>query len=425
MAGATIPPWRNLARSLGRARRRPRPPDQGRPEGSAGAHHQHPARDAGGRRGRLPRVAGRRRPEPAVVAGHSLGEYSALVAPGVLTLSHAAPLVRFRAQAMQDAVPVGTGAMAAVLGMDAGRWSPGAPKRSAAFGANSLEIVEAVNFNDPMQTVIAGSKAAVDKACELLKANGAKRALLLPVSAPFHSSLMKPAAEALREKLASQVAPRRASRGQQHRGQGRDRRRSHPRRPGTSRPSGRCAGSTACAPSRLRGVGLVECGPGKVLPAWCKRIDPQLEAAPCTTRRRSRTPDNRRGERAAGMSDPQMKGKSPWSPAPRAASARPSRVNWPARRSRSWAPATTDEGAAKIRRGPQPLGGQGIRTGRQRRGGRGGPDRRHRQAARRPAGAGEQRRHHPRHARHALKDDDWDAVLDTNLKAVFRCSAAR
>ena len=139
---------------------------------------------------------------PAVVAGHSLGEYSALVAAGVLALSQAAPLVRLRAQAMQDAVPVGVGAMAAILGMDATGVVAGCAEATGAFGPNSAEIVEAVNFNDPAQTVIAGSKAAVDKACEILKSNGAKRALLLPVSAPFHSSLMKPAAEKLKEKLA-------------------------------------------------------------------------------------------------------------------------------------------------------------------------------------------------------------------------------
>ena len=141
---------------------------------------------------------------PAYVAGHSLGEYAALVASGALTLAQAAPLVRFRAQAMQDAVPVGTGAMAAILGLDASKIIAACAritKATAEFGLQCGEVVEAANFNDPMQTVIAGSKAAVDKACELLKAEGAKRALLLPVSAPFHSSLMKPAAEKLTEKL--------------------------------------------------------------------------------------------------------------------------------------------------------------------------------------------------------------------------------
>ena len=138
---------------------------------------------------------------PAAVAGHSLGEYSALVASGVLTLSQAAPLVRFRAQAMQEAVPVGVGAMAAILGMESSKVIAICAEVTETFGQNSSEVVEAVNFNDPGQTVIAGSKAAVDQACVALKAQGAKRALPLPVSAPFHSSLMKPAALKLKEKL--------------------------------------------------------------------------------------------------------------------------------------------------------------------------------------------------------------------------------
>ena len=135
---------------------------------------------------------------PSVVAGHSLGEYTALVAAGSLTLADALPLVRYRAQAMQDAVPVGVGAMAAILGMDAQAVRDGCAEVAAATG----EAVEAVNFNDPKQTVIAGSKAGVEKACEVLKAKGAKRALVLAVSAPFHSSLMKPAAERLKVRLA-------------------------------------------------------------------------------------------------------------------------------------------------------------------------------------------------------------------------------
>ena len=144
--------------------------------------------------------------EPAAVAGHSLGEYSALVAAGALSLDQALPLVRFRAQAMQEAVPVGVGAMAAILGLEAAAVREGCAQAAAATG----QAVEAANFNDPRQTVIAGTKAGVDKACELLKAAGAKRALSLAVSAPFHSSLMKPAAERLREKLASVtlIAPR-------------------------------------------------------------------------------------------------------------------------------------------------------------------------------------------------------------------------
>lgn len=137
--------------------------------------------------------------EPAAVAGHSLGEYSALVAAGALSLADALPLVTFRAQAMQEAVPVGAGAMAAILGLDSAVVREVCAQAAAAVG----EAVEAANFNDPKQTVIAGTKAGVDKACELLKAAGAKRALPLAVSAPFHSSLMKPAAERLRERLAS------------------------------------------------------------------------------------------------------------------------------------------------------------------------------------------------------------------------------
>jgi 3-oxoacyl-[acyl-carrier protein] reductase len=136
-------------------------------------------------------------PEPSVVAGHSLGEYAALVAAGSLSLTDALPLVRFRAQAMQEAVPVGVGAMAAILGLDAGAVRRGCESVAAETG----EVVEAVNFNDPKQTVIAGSKAGVEQACNALKAAGAKRALLLPVSAPFHSSLMKPAADRLKQRL--------------------------------------------------------------------------------------------------------------------------------------------------------------------------------------------------------------------------------
>jgi [acyl-carrier-protein] S-malonyltransferase len=138
-------------------------------------------------------------PVPAAVAGHSLGEYSALVAAGAIALSDAVPLVRFRAQAMQDAVPVGTGAMMAILGLDGGDVA----KACEQAVRDSGEVVSAANFNDPKQTVIAGSKSGVDAAVALLKAIGAKRAMPLAVSAPFHCALMKPAAERLRERLAS------------------------------------------------------------------------------------------------------------------------------------------------------------------------------------------------------------------------------
>ncbi len=134
---------------------------------------------------------------PAIVAGHSLGEYSALVAAGVIAFKDAVPMVRFRAQAMQEAVPVGQGGMAAILGLSDDE------VRAACAEAAQGEVVEPVNFNAPAQVVIAGHKAAVDRACEAAKAKGAKRALLLPVSAPFHSSLLKPASDRLRDYLAN------------------------------------------------------------------------------------------------------------------------------------------------------------------------------------------------------------------------------
>jgi [acyl-carrier-protein] S-malonyltransferase len=213
--------------------------------------------------------------EPAAVAGHSLGEYTALVAAGALTLADALPLVRFRAQAMQDAVPVGAGAMAAILGLDAE-----AVRAGCDFGAAGGDVVEAANYNDSKQTVISGSKAGVDKACELLKAKGAKRALLLAVSAPFHSSLMKPAAERLREKLAAvniatpripvinnidvavQTDPA-AIRDALYR-----------------QSFGAVRWVETVLALRARGLGaLIECGPGKVLAGMVKRIDAQAASA--------------------------------------------------------------------------------------------------------------------------------------------------
>ena len=135
---------------------------------------------------------------PAVVAGHSLGEYSALVAAGALAFVDALPLVRFRAEAMQAAVPAGVGAMAAILGLDAA--AVAALCREA--GTGSARIVEPVNFNGPEQIVIAGHKDAVERALEIAAAKGAKKGVLLPVSAPFHSSLLRPAAERLAAHLA-------------------------------------------------------------------------------------------------------------------------------------------------------------------------------------------------------------------------------
>jgi [acyl-carrier-protein] S-malonyltransferase len=136
-------------------------------------------------------------PQPTMVAGHSLGEYSALVAAGALELKDAVPLVELRAKAMQEAVPAGEGAMAAVLGLSA------AAVRLACDESAQGQVVQAVNFNAPEQTVIAGHKAAVERAAEVCKEGGAKRALMLPVSAPFHCALMEPAAEKLKDKLAS------------------------------------------------------------------------------------------------------------------------------------------------------------------------------------------------------------------------------
>lgn len=216
--------------------------------------------------------------KPSVVAGHSLGEYSALVASGVLTLAQAAPLVRLRAAAMQEAVPVGVGAMAAILGLAPTKVIEGCLAAQATFAAGSAEVVEAVNFNEAAQTVIAGSKAAVDKACEVLKAMGAKRALLLSVSAPFHSSLMKPAAEKLREKLATLTLVR-------------------PQIPVINnidvaietdvdrirdalyRQSFGPVRWVECVQA-IKALGvttLVECGPGKVLAGMTQRIDPELK----------------------------------------------------------------------------------------------------------------------------------------------------
>jgi [acyl-carrier-protein] S-malonyltransferase len=219
--------------------------------------------------------------EPTLVAGHSLGEYAALVAAGSLSLAQAVPLVRLRAQAMQEAVPVGTGAMAAVLGMDSEKIDVICRQVTQNMGQPGLELVEAVNFNDPLQTVIAGSKAAVDKACEALKAAGAKRALLLPVSAPFHCSLMKPAAERLKARL-TQIEI------------------VSPRIPvlnnidvtvETSPDAIRDAlYRQAFGPVRwveiiqtiaAKGITtVVECGPGKVLAGMVKRIDGQLTGLP-------------------------------------------------------------------------------------------------------------------------------------------------
>ena len=214
---------------------------------------------------------------PQAVAGHSLGEYAALVAAGSLTLAQAAPLVRLRAQAMQDAVPVGVGAMAAILGMDALRVAALCAEVTQEFGAASAEVVEAANFNDPSQTVISGSKAAVDRACEVLKANGAKRALILPVSAPFHSSLMLPAAQKLQQRLAEIefAAPQIALVNNIDVTVEADIARI---RDALYRQAfGPVRWVETVQALKARGIAhLVECGPGKVLAGMVKRIDPEL-----------------------------------------------------------------------------------------------------------------------------------------------------
>lgn len=218
---------------------------------------------------------------PAAVAGHSLGEYAALVAAGVLSLRDAAPLVRYRAEAMQQSVPVGSGAMAAIMGMDAEHVITGCAEATACFAADSAEIVEAVNFNDPMQTVIAGSKAAVDKACEVLKARGAKRALLLSVSAPFHSSLMKPAAEQLRERLSEVTfsAPLIPLVNNIDIAVEADAQRI---RDALYRQAFGPVRWVECVRAlKARGISIiVECGPGKVLAGLVRRIDEELTGVP-------------------------------------------------------------------------------------------------------------------------------------------------
>jgi [acyl-carrier-protein] S-malonyltransferase len=214
---------------------------------------------------------------PAVVAGHSLGEYTALAVAGTLRFEDAVPLVRFRARAMQEAVPLGTGAMAAILGLD------DADVQAACADGAAGEIVEAVNFNAPAQVVIAGHKSAVERAIAQAKARGAKRAMLLPVSAPFHSSLLRPAADRLRERLGTTVV-------------------SAPSIPvinnvdvaSVTDPAAirDALARQACSPVRWvevvrsmasRGVThVIECGPGKVLAGLTRRIDPGLQGLAIT-----------------------------------------------------------------------------------------------------------------------------------------------
>ncbi len=214
---------------------------------------------------------------PAMMAGHSLGEYSALVAAEALPLAHALRLVRFRAQVMQDAVPAGTGGMAAILGLSDDQ------VRQACAEAAQGEVVEAVNFNAPAQVVIAGHIEAVTRACEAAKRLGAKRALPLPVSAPFHSSLLAPAAARLRERLrdepvaaprvpvinnidvAIELEPERI------------------RDALARQAAGPVRWSEIIRAMAADGVThVVECGPGRVLAGLTKRIAPDVESLALT-----------------------------------------------------------------------------------------------------------------------------------------------
>jgi [acyl-carrier-protein] S-malonyltransferase len=208
---------------------------------------------------------------PTIVAGHSLGEYSALVAAGVIAFKDAVPLVRFRAQVMQEAVPVGQGGMAAILGLS------DEDVRAVCAAAALDEVVEAVNFNAPSQVVIAGNKSAVERACEAAKAKGAKRALVLPVSAPFHSSLLMPASNRLRDYLANLTL----AKPQIHLINNVD-------VAIVDDPAGIKDALVRQAASPVRWVEtiqkiaaggvvhIVECGPGKVLTGLTKRIDGSL-----------------------------------------------------------------------------------------------------------------------------------------------------
>ncbi len=212
-------------------------------------------------------------PHPEVVAGHSLGEYSALVAAGSISFADCLPLVRHRAEAMQKVVPAGEGAMAAILSLD------DESVRLACSEAAQGEVVQAVNFNGPGQVVIAGNKNAVARAMEACKAKGAKRALPLPVSAPFHSSLMKPAAEALKAYLAGvKVQPSTISLI------------NNVDVSIETEPAKIIEALVRQAASPVRWVEIIqkmaamgvthiiECGPGKVLAGLTKRIDPKLQS---------------------------------------------------------------------------------------------------------------------------------------------------
>ncbi len=212
-------------------------------------------------------------PLPAVVAGHSLGEYSALVAAGALEFGDALPLVRFRAQAMQDAVPAGVGAMAALMGGD------DEAVRAACAEAAQGQVVEPVNFNAPGQIVIAGHREAVERAIALARQKGAKRGVLLPVSAPFHSTLLRPAAEQLASRLA-QITLRPPTIPVLHNVDVAEHHSPEEIRDALARQAAHPVRWTETVQAfAQRGVTVVvECGPGKVLAGLARRIDDTLSA---------------------------------------------------------------------------------------------------------------------------------------------------
>lgn len=215
-------------------------------------------------------------PMPAVFAGHSLGEYSALVAAGALRLEDAVPLVRFRAQAMQEAVPLGTSGMAAILGLD-----DAVVETVCARAVQELPgaVVEAVNFNAPGQVVIAGSNAALARACALAREAGARRALPLPVSAAFHSSLLKPAAERLRGRLAETPIQTPAVAVMNNIDVACESAPDRIRDALARQVAGPVRWSTLVRRLAEQGVThVVECGPGKVLTALNRRIDAGISA---------------------------------------------------------------------------------------------------------------------------------------------------
>jgi [acyl-carrier-protein] S-malonyltransferase len=213
--------------------------------------------------------------QASVLAGHSLGEYAALVAAGAIAFADALPLVRFRAQAMQDAVPQGVGAMAAIMGLD------DAGIAAACEEARQGQMVDPVNFNAPGQVVIAGHKEAVERAMAAAKVKGAKRALLLPVSAPFHSSLLKPAADRLAAYLAK-VDVETPSTPVLHNVDVRSAKTPDAVRDALARQAASPVRWVDTVQSfQAQGIThIVECGPGTVLSGLGRRIAPDIEALP-------------------------------------------------------------------------------------------------------------------------------------------------